>query len=307
MGALADDSISGVSVVIPAYNSASSILEAVGSALNQSGLDVEVIVVDDGSSDQTGALVSELQDSRLRLLRQENGGPAAARNAGVGVASYSLVAFLDADDEWLADSLLERVQPLYGDSYDMICGGALARGVEDCSVASGGVTTDITLLDLAVQNRICTSSVVMRKDVFEAVGGFDTAFRGPEDYDLWLRIAASHRIGKVAGHHVRYDDRPGSLSGLAERFLDEVFAVLKKAFEGGVLSDYQYLKPASVASQYVSASWMEWMCGDRAKALSRLKQSITTCPRPLKGVKRGYHRGKLALRYLFGKRPGGCS
>jgi glycosyltransferase involved in cell wall biosynthesis len=116
-----------ISVIIPAYNVAQFLREAVDSALAQTRRDIEAIVVDDGSTDGSADMLRDLDDPRLRVIRQDNAGSAAARNAGLRLASGNLVAFLDADDRW-APQNLER-QAAFLESHpevDMTFGHSLA-------------------------------------------------------------------------------------------------------------------------------------------------------------------------------------
>ncbi len=181
-----------LSVVIPAYNNASTLPEAIASVRSQVGPRREIIVVDDGSADATSEVLDGLAGPDLRVIRQENGGPGAARNTGIAAATGEWVALLDADDIWLSMKLrtqfaaLER-QPNARFSF----AGQVVRlpdGTEqahECRPARKSL-----FVDLLKGNRLATSTALVRRDCFAKVGVFDSGLRTGEDWDMWLRLAA---------------------------------------------------------------------------------------------------------------------
>jgi glycosyltransferase involved in cell wall biosynthesis len=184
-----------VSVVMPAYNSARTIGQAIDSVLGQSMGELELIVVDDGSSDATGEVVASVADKRVRLVRQENGGTSAARNTGIAHATGEWVAFLDADDLWLPAKLERQLE--------------LMAATPGCLASQGGaylVDDDLNRLALRrcfpVENTLLTflrfenlpnagSSWIVRRDLLDRIGGFDTTLPRIEDWDFSLRLARS--------------------------------------------------------------------------------------------------------------------
>jgi glycosyltransferase involved in cell wall biosynthesis len=167
-----------VSVVIPAYNAAGTVQQAIASVLAQTFDDFELLVVDDGSTDDTGAVVRAINDSRIRLLTQPNGGAAAARNAGIACATGAWVAFLDADDLWLPMKLgrqLARMRPEPG------CLASLG--------AAYFVDEELRLLKF----RPCTPSKELLLTFLRfqnlPAGGFDTGLAMIEDWDLSIKLA----------------------------------------------------------------------------------------------------------------------
>lgn len=203
-----------VSIVTPAYN-AERFIEATGaSVINQTYVDWEWIIVDDGSTDRTAALVERIGDPRIRLLRGPHSGlPAAARNLGLRAAAGDLVAFLDADDLWEPDKLAAQVRFLetFPDAGLVFCRYYLwfdRRPVARRIVPSlHGLPNPGRYLEaLCRRNLIGTSGVVARRRILIELGGFceDTLLRGTEDYDLWLRIAERTAIGYVDRPLFRY-------------------------------------------------------------------------------------------------------
>ena len=202
-----------VSVIIPAYNAEPFIAETVQSALNQSFRDLEVIVVDDGSKDGTVAALAPFGD-RVRVYQQANGGVARARNTGVAKARGTWVAFLDADDLWLPHKLERQLSmasaPLvFTDRFNIGARGDLPEVQSEVTPMQGG---DIFVALMRAGNFITNTSVILRRELFEKMGGFFTGLNGTEDWDLWIRIAERHEIGFVPEPLVRYRFHPGGLS-----------------------------------------------------------------------------------------------
>jgi glycosyltransferase involved in cell wall biosynthesis len=186
-----------LSVVIPAYNAATTIRSAVASTLNQTRPVLEVIVVDDGSTDGTAAAVSALRDPRVRVVSRANGGPSAARNAGIAEARGDLVAFLDSDDLWLPGYAERAVTALssaanpgfaYTDAYVFDTGrGQVKRGSAMDAIDPPPPDRERFLIALLQRNFVFTSAAVPAT-VLAAVGGYDESLTLSEEYDLWLRI-----------------------------------------------------------------------------------------------------------------------
>lgn len=206
-----------VSVVIPAYNRAATIARAIGSALAQDPSPLEVIVVDDGSTDATPAVVAAIGDPRLRLVTQPNGGVAAARNRGIAEARGELVAFLDSDDEWLPGKLAAQLAAFRAGGPQL---GLVYTGFE--SVAADGTATrhharhrGWIYRDLLARNVVtgCGSTVIVSREALDLVGGFDTALPANEDYDFVLRIARFFAADCIAAPLARYHDAGNAAAG----------------------------------------------------------------------------------------------
>jgi glycosyltransferase involved in cell wall biosynthesis len=208
-----------VSVVMPAYNASRTIEDSIFSVLGQSLRDIELIVVDDGSSDGTPDLVRELaaMDQRVRLVAQQNAGPSAARNRGVLLSRAGIVAFLDSDDVWSSDHLERHVQALAEDAQ-------LGVSFSPCEfMSSAGDLTgersrchagDVTAADLLGSNPTTTcSALVVRKSVFERAGGMSDAMKYAEDQEWLFRVVCSGwRVRSIESRTVRYRTSPNGLS-----------------------------------------------------------------------------------------------
>ena len=212
-------------VVMPAYNAERSIGPAIRSVLAQTRGDFELVVVDDGSTDGTAALAAGFDDPRVKLIRQENLGLAAARNTGAANGDGELLALLDSDDLWLPTFLEEMGSALardpasgfaYTDAWVLDdrtrrIARATAMHYQD-PPASPPADAEGLLYALLRRNFVFTAATV-RRSVFEAVGGYDGTLRAAEDYELWLRIAAhGHRAARAQGILAVYRKRAGSLS-----------------------------------------------------------------------------------------------
>lgn len=211
-----------VSVIIPAYNAEATIGEALRSVLGQTLLPRQIVVVDDGSKDDTAARVGEVavpEGLELVLVSQENGGVSAARNHGIKDSTQPWVAFLDADDVWerakLADVMeaLAKIPTAVMACHDFYRFGA--DGERFAVVAVGNVwRAGNTFEALYLRNFIGTSTVVARREVLEEAGLFEVGVSQGEDYSLWLRILDQHPRGLVGVPKVLsgWRDQAGSLS-----------------------------------------------------------------------------------------------
>lgn len=209
-----------VSVVIPLYNKARHIRRAIDSVLAQTRPPDEVVVVDDGSTDGSAQMVAEIQDPRIRLIAQSNGGVSAARNRGVQEASGDGIAFLDADDEW-NPSFLETVTGLrdrfpkagiYATSYRLCDGKRVWRPAHVDSPADpqGGLMEDY-FRSASGPAPFCSSSVMIPKPILNEVGLFPNGMAKGEDLCTWARIALRHPVAWSpqigATYHLAADNR----------------------------------------------------------------------------------------------------
>ncbi|MBE6992492.1 MAG: glycosyltransferase family 2 protein [Ruminococcaceae bacterium] len=190
------------SVIIPAYNAERFVGTAIESVLQQTNPDFEIIVVDDGSSDNTKSVVSQIRDSRIKYIYQENGGVSAARNTGIRNACGEFICFLDADDYWLANHL-ETVSGLI-ESYPhcsmFVTGHRIRLTTGEMMPRTEKVLQSIEDADFCSSNGydlICkfgyfmhTNSICIRKESFDKVGVFEPGIKNGEDDDLWYRIYA---------------------------------------------------------------------------------------------------------------------
>ncbi len=185
-----------VSVVIPAFNRAHTITRALHSVFKQSHPAYEVIVVDDGSNDQTCQLVQE-QFPSVQLIQQENRGVSAARNCGIRSASGEWIALLDSDDAWMPHKLSRQIDVLQEQPYHPLChtnelwirNGKRVNPMKKHEKKGGFIFQNC--LNIC---SISPSSVVLHKNILDEVGYFDEALPVCEDYDLWIKICANYPV-----------------------------------------------------------------------------------------------------------------
>ena len=203
-----------VSVVVPAHDAQGTVRRALKSALDQTRPPDEVVVVDDGSTDATAEVVGELGPA-VRLVVQPRGGPSAARNACVEASTGERIAFLDADDEW-HPAKLERQLEVATNGVGLVATDWSREPVRRAPPAGIRLTT-IDRSDILLLNRFQTATVLVRRAVLEAAGGFDPSLDGVEDWDMWLRASEHGRVVKLDWPFVRYADTPSGYSKALER------------------------------------------------------------------------------------------
>ena len=185
-----------VSVVIAAFNAEAFVRQAVESVLSQQLENIEVIIVDDGSTDDTPRILASFSDRRLVMLRQKNAGVSAARNAGLAAASAPYIFFLDADDILLPDALGRMTAVMDQAPHRIACFAHLIRIAEDGSELSPRphlrwkfFPAKATLRQLMTKNFILCGAICIRTEAARAVQGFNSALKLGEDWEFWCRLA----------------------------------------------------------------------------------------------------------------------
>lgn len=208
--------MAAVTVVIPTHNRAALLPRALDSALAQEGVDLEVVVVDDGSTDATPEVLDRYSlERRVRAIRLANGGVSRARNAAVERSDSRYLAFLDSDDEWLPGKLSAQIR-LLEETGQAICqtGEIWIRNGVRVNPPSHYVKQEGDLFSQSLNYCMITpSSVLMTRSLFEASGGFNPEFPACEDYALWLHITHRHPVGLIRKPlMVRYGGHADQLS-----------------------------------------------------------------------------------------------
>jgi glycosyltransferase involved in cell wall biosynthesis len=228
-----------VSVVIPTYNRSQQVNAALESVLAQTYADIEIIVVDDGSTDATREIIQQLISQQadasksIRYFFQANQGPSVARNKGIELARGQWIAFLDSDDLWLPEKLELQVQALQ--QFKGECGACFTdarlvneRGMDTNSFRSFGIHFDQTVgiasdALLSIAEAFCgfwLSTLFVRTDLARQIDGFDPAISGPEDRDFYFRLALVTRLAYIYKPLVCID-RSASLPGSTNRPWDK--------------------------------------------------------------------------------------
>ena len=208
-----------VSIVIPLYNKEKYIRKTLLSVLNQSCRNFEIVVVDDGSTDNSIEVVRSFNDSRIRIIFQENQGVSAARNRGIAEAKYELIAFLDADDEWKPEYLQTQCDLFckYPECSVFACNyifrdatGKISPTIIRKLPFNGmdGILTNYFEVASCSHPPLCTSAIVVEKKAVLSVGGFNTKIGHGEDILTWAKLAAKYAIA--------YSGNPVSIYNLAD-------------------------------------------------------------------------------------------
>jgi glycosyltransferase involved in cell wall biosynthesis len=222
-----------ISVVIPTYNYGRFVREAIDSVLAQTRAPLEIIVVDDGSTDGTEQIVRAFGD-RVRYLWQQNAGVGAARNTGIAHARGEYIAFIDSDDIWLPEKLAKQLARFDADpALGLVYSGAERfDGSGTLSVALDGIEGWIAPELLRLERSVISSGsgMMLPKRVVEEVGGFDADLQPSEDWDFCYRVALRHRIGFVPEVLVRYRQHGGGLHLDVPGMERAMMLALEKAF-----------------------------------------------------------------------------
>jgi len=195
-----------VSVIMPTFNSAHYLRDAISSVLRQSFQDFELVVVDDGSTDETASVLNQIADPRLQVVSlDQNMGLASARNVGLEKSRGELIAWLDSDDLSRSDRLMRQVRILRKEPEIGLCGSWVKT--------FGGTRThswryprsaDVIASRMVFDDPLATSSVVVRRVAVEEAGGFNRSLAPAEDYDLWERLTHKWHLVNVPRFLTRY-------------------------------------------------------------------------------------------------------
>lgn len=242
-----------VSVIIPAYNAEQTLLETIHSVLQQSHQDLELIVVDDGSTDSTLAVATSVADPRLHVLSYENGGASAARNRGIAAATGAFLSFIDADDLWVTDKLEKQFQALQRNpsaggvySWTLILdavGKTFYPG--NCESFEGDVYPQLLLSNFVGSG----SNMMVRRAASDSIGGFDTKLRSHEDWDYYLRLARHWPFVVVSEPQILYRKTDSSLCSNFAVMEEYIFILHQKVFSN-VRPGLEYLEQQSRARKY---------------------------------------------------------
>lgn len=280
-----------VSVVVPTHERAHLLGRTVRSALGQTGVDLEVVVVDDGSSDDTGKVIAAVTDDRLRSVRNPTAtGVSAARNRGVTEARGEWVAFCDDDDLWAPGKLAAQLAA----AEQAGAGWAYAGDVnvdDQLRVLSGSPPPDpdavMTLLPRVNPLGSGGSNVVVRSALLASVGGFDPGLHRTEDWDLWLRLARTGPPAWVPQPLVAYRFHRANVAG----DLDEMITESRRLAE-------RHGIPVDLAAMHRRAAWTALRGGRRGAAVRHYARAVA------RGDLRSVGRAAVALVHpVSGDRP----
>lgn len=282
-----------VSVVIPCFNTERYVAATLRAVLAQSDAALEVIVVDDGSTDGSAALI-EREFPQVSLIRRANAGVAAARNAGIEAATGEWVAFCDADDIWLPGKLAAQFEAMstapgcrmsytawqvWASSEPEPDPTLLQRLAQEPSGPNWAGATGWLYPELLLDCVVWTSTVLMQRSLLAEIGGFDAGLRIGEDYDLWLRASRVTRIERVARPLALYRQHPGNITRSAPR------ANYKGRVVQGALTRWGYAGPdgrrmdEGAVRRMLAKTWSDFAAaqlaaGERAAARASLREAL---------------------------------
>ena len=263
-----------VSAVIPTFNYGHFVGDAVESALGQTYPHLEVIVVDDGSTDDTQRVLSRF-GSRIRYVYQNNRGLSAARNTGIRLANGDWVALLDADDVWHPQKT--EVQLAAGQSApDVGLIGSLPTTVLPPALDAAPSIRALSVRDFLLSIRTGPSGTLIRRTCFDAVGLFDESLKSIEDRDMWLRIAARFPAVQISSPCWWYRPHEGQMSRRASRMFDNYERVLTKFFAHH--PQHASLQRLAWSYLYLDASWAFLEEGNMWRARALMAKSLLAWP-----------------------------
>lgn len=262
-----------VSVIIPAYNAEKTILETIQSIQVQTLSDLEIIVINDGSTDETVALVEAIADPRIRIISYENGGLPTARNRGIRNATGEFLSFIDADDLWTPDKLELQVEALRQNSEAGVAYSWTAFIDEKSQFLyaweplfyAGNIYPD-----LLIRNFISNgSNILVRRSTVERVGEFDPTLKSVEDWEYYLRLAAISPFVLVPHYQILYRRSTQAMTSNVEVMEQANLTVIERAFQVAP-PELQHLKSQSLANAYRYLAKQHFFNGMNQKKISDL-------------------------------------
>ena len=276
-----------VSTIIPVYNGAAFVAEAIDSALAQEGVDQEIIVVDDGSTDQTPTILASY-GNRIRVIRQPNAGQARARNAGMAAARGQWIAFLDADDVWLPDKLIRQLQAC--DGFDWCSTNAIffntAAGQQWIRYPESEDYTGDVFETLLVANIVIISSAIVRRKQIDRIGGFNPRYPGLEDWDFWIRLGRICQLKYLPVPLVKYRLHQSSMSAKVRAALPVHLRLIEDVFGSDQLNgSFARLRRRALANSYQINARFAAINGDWTFAVYCAARSLLYHPAQWQTVK----------------------
>ena len=238
-----------VSVIMPAYNTDKYIGDSIQSVLCQTYNNWELLVVDDGSTDNTAAIIESFaaKDSRVKYIFQQNGRQAKARNTGIARSKGTLLAFLDSDDLWMPNKIEQQMIALSATGADVIytsgliiCEPGSTSHATEFPIVAGTVASKKMFDLLLLHNHIPVQSVLVRLDAFSKAGPFDESlqYHGCEDYELWLRLAANGALFHgMPEKLITYRRHPTATTHNNSRVLKPMLRVVQRHIDAGTLDE----------------------------------------------------------------------
>jgi glycosyltransferase involved in cell wall biosynthesis len=275
------DGIPRVSVVIPTFNYAAFLPRALDSVLAQSYVDYEIIVVDDGSTDETPQVASRY-DHAIRYVHKQNGGVSSARNLGIELARGDLIAFLDADDEWQPQKLARQVAFMDADATIGMSYTDMSHWVDGVEVnhsylherAYRHVSSGKIFDHLLQECFIFVPTVMVRRECLGKAGVFDPALSNSEDHDLWLRIARLFEIGFLdVPLTIRHEHGAGATTHRG-RFHTGQIQMYRKVLHDSQAEAFRHVARQKLAEAHWHLGYHLFSVGDMSGCREHMMQSM---------------------------------
>ena len=243
-----------ISVIIPVFNGEKTIQETIDSILNQTFQNIELIIINDGSTDSTVQIINNISDSRIKLFSYANGGLSTSRNRGISLAQGEYISFIDADDLWTPDKLESQWQALQENPQADVA-YSWTDYIDESSnflksgrrIKANGDAFSKLLLFNFLENG---SNPLIRQKALEKVGDFDRSICTAGDKDMWLRLAANYNFVCVEKPQILYRISTNSMSTNLKRQEAASLKVLERAFSNPKAEKLQHLKKQSLSYLY---------------------------------------------------------
>ncbi|GAP10770.1 glycosyltransferase [Bellilinea caldifistulae] len=271
-----------VTIIIPAYNQGYYLGEAIQSCLNQTYPNIEIIVVDDGSTDNTQEVAHSYNNPKIKYLYKQNGGLSSARNAGIRAASGEYLSFLDSDDMFLPpkiELLMDKFKA--NPELGFVAGHALLIDQRGKVIPKKFETfLPSPIQNLILGNPFHVGSVMIKKEWQEKIGYFDETLRSYEDWDYWLRLAIEGCNMEVVPVAVsKYRFHTGQMTRNGEQMTTANLAVLEKTFTNPNLSqEWQKMKPKAYAHAHLRAAAHGFLSSDFRFAHEHIRMALKLDP-----------------------------
>lgn len=233
-----------VSVVIPVYNSSKYILSAIDSVFSQDYKNHEIIVVDDGSTDDTCSVIESKYLGKVNIIKIKNSGVSVARNIGINLSNGYYIAFLDSDDLWESSKLAKQVKAIEEDKENGVSYTSrfIIKNENIITSEERKSWSGFVLNKILIRNFICLSSVLIKKECFLKCGFFDETLKVSEDYDLWIRVSNRYKFVYLDERLVYYRVTPGSLTKNVSRMIINAHKVfLKNTLDNDISKNVKFL------------------------------------------------------------------
>jgi len=299
-----------ITVIIPAYNSGQFIADALDSALAQTAPPAQIIVINDGSTDDTCARLLPYQN-RITVIDQANQGAAAARNAGLRIATGDFIAFLDADDVWhrrkseMQLEVLRRrleIQLIGTLTFDYPC-------ADEPEISADAAVEEVSRDRLLIRNYFTASSIMVRREIVARLGGFDTSVSSVEDFDYWQRVAQLGVVANLKSPLTGYRQVAGSVSRRPVGVERGLRRILQKLDEQNSWRGRPWMRRKAISQLHYSIAYLHGAAGCQRLGLWKMLQSLAWYPLPYHRSEAGVTLGRLKrtivllLRLLGLKRP----